>query len=509
MDTPAAPTPSPRPDPQGADHATLQGATSLFRFRPQRLTREDLGDDLRCRLVVDGSEPTSYPVVDVSRWGLAFRPEGDVRLIPGQDLDEFELLHRDDVVWRGTAQVVRQEDGSDPRVGVKLTSAPVDLEALLVRETVVEHRLSGLIEGHERTLELLPQRWIAEVGLLQQALHRVKEAVQEAEVAVGEDGWWHDEERCEAVVEAIYRRWEPTFRTHCLKLERMSAGFTPEQVQLGHGFAQRALMPILMDCPMHRRAYEKPLGYAGDYRLMELIQEPGLEGDTFFGRFLHHVGRSYTLAETVRQRSYLATAAVRKALRKDGPVRIASMACGPAVELRRAFQEHGRLQHPVDLVLIDQDEQALATAHREMQRVLTRRDDADLVTLHCLHFSIRQIVLPKRGAEQELVDEVLHDFDLVYSMGLYDYILQPLAQRVTAALWKTLGPGGRLFIGNLKRVADSSWMMEYGTEWNLIYRNDPEMRDLGARLDPPAPKITIRRDATRRCLFFDATKPSP
>ena len=54
-------------------------------------------------------------------------------------------------------------------------------------------------------------------------------------------------------------------------------------------------MPLLAACPMHRRAYEKPLGYAGDYRMMELCFAEEPLGDGLFGRFLIQIAQHYTL----------------------------------------------------------------------------------------------------------------------------------------------------------------------------------------------------------------------
>jgi hypothetical protein len=221
---------------------------------------------------------------------------------------------------------------------------------------------------------------------------------------------------------------------------------------------------------------------------------------------MHHAGRHYTLAETVRQRGKVAEATVREYLKLPRMTRIGSVACGPALELQRVFTDLPPRKHPVELLLIDQDEDALRACQEALMNVINKRSDAALITVHCLRFSVRQIVLPKRGEEQELVAKVLQGIDLIYSMGLYDYLLQPLARRVTTSLWNLLAPGGRVLVGNLKRVPDSSWMMEYGTEWNLIYRKADEMKDLISEADPKPASVKVRRDSTGMCLFLEATK---
>lgn len=505
---PSDATPAPQ---RGRDHADLQGAASRFRFRPDRLTDTDFGAEFRCRLQWNGQPVTTHRVLDLSRWGCAFEPErGAAPPVPGAEIPTVELIHRGETVWHGRGVSAYLEESPRPRVGVRLFAQPggggVDLEAIRVRESVVGQRLDGLLDLHDKAAAL-PKPWLAQVGMMAHLLQVAREAAEATEAMLRDKEAWREPEQSAKLCASIYAKWEPLFRRYCLQLEKMSQRFTPEQVLIGHDYAQRALMPLLTPCPMHRRAYEKPLGYAGDYRLMELIQDPTLEGDTLYGRFLHHVGRSYTLAETVRRRGEIASEAIRRVLRQDRPVRIASLACGPAIELQRVFADLPPRKHPVELVMIDQDEDALGRCHQRLLGILNARPDSEWITMSTLHFSIRQIILPKKGAEQDLVAKDLHSFDLVYSMGLFDYIQQKLARAITAALWKMLGSGGRLLIGNLVRVPDSSWMMEYGTEWNLIYRDRAQMLDLAADIEPkPARPAKVRADATRRCLFLDAVK---
>jgi hypothetical protein len=75
------------------------------------------------------------------------------------------------------------------------------------------------------------------------------------------------------------------------------------------------------------------------------------------------------------------------------------------------------------------------------------------------------------------------DYDLVYTAGLYDYIMtfpdQP--EKGTIALTKNLfalvKPGGALVIGNFNpnNPRDLRFGMEYINDWQLIYRTKEEM----------------------------------
>lgn len=76
-------------------------------------------------------------------------------------------------------------------------------------------------------------------------------------------------------------------------------------------------------------------------------------------------------------------------------------------------------------------------------------------------------------------------FDLIYSAGLYDYILtfddkRKGAIALTTNLFHLLKPGGRLLIGNFSpnNPLDLRFAMEYLYHWVLIYRDEKEMYSL-------------------------------
>jgi hypothetical protein len=99
----------------------------------------------------------------------------------------------------------------------------------------------------------------------------------------------------------------------------------------------------------------------------------------------------------------------------------------------------------------------------------------------------------------------LEGLDLAYSAGLYDYLPDAVAVRLTQLLFGRLRPGGRLLVGNLIEAPDSTWMMDYVCDWRLIYRTPESMLGLARRLSPAPARVGVMRDATDCCLFLDAT----
>jgi hypothetical protein len=387
-------------------------------------------------------------------------------------------------------------------MGGRFTSGVLDLAHFQLGATL-EGRMATLEEQRER----LPPAWraaVADVRLLLEDARGEVEAMGRMETI---DPLRRAEEEAH-LFGALLQRWGQAYYTALCDLHEMSRDFDDRAAVLGQSYATATIMPMLMACPFHRRTYEKPLGYAGDFRMMEYLYAEEPMGQDLFGRFLFTVAQNYVLARAVRGRELV----VREALRRvvvdtpgAGPVRILAVAAGPAMELRRWVAELAHLSRPVELILLDQDLLAHETAHRELTRLLLERHHGMLpVSVRCLHFSVRQLVSPQTEEEEEVVNHLLRGVDFVYSTGLYDYLPEPVAVRLTQRLHSLLRPGGRLMLGNLAESSDSTWLMDYVLDWRIIYRGDTDMLRLAAGLSPARAEVAC--DRTGRCLFLDLTR---
>jgi extracellular factor (EF) 3-hydroxypalmitic acid methyl ester biosynthesis protein len=485
-----------RPSSAPPRHEDLAGASgNAVRFRAARLTAAELPVSLFCRFVCDGVEIGPLAVLDLATTGFAARAPEDLALAPGSALESFELLVDERPIWKGEAVVVHENTES---IGARFVSGVLDLRHLRVGATI-DRRIAVL----EAQRTQLPAEWRAAVADLALLLKGARHEVDEFERAVPHDPLHRTEEEAE-LFDRLRSRWGAAYYQAVAALHEQSKSLDERAVQLAHGYASSTLMPILNACPMHRRAYEKPLGYAGDFRMMELYFARDLTGDTLFGRFLHSISQGYSLGLTVVAREALMREAARLAADGpgEGPARILSVAAGPALELRRLLRETPSFRRPLQLILLDQDEEALETADRRLQRLLVERSRERPVTVECLHFSVRQLLQPRTAAEVSVVRS-LENMDLVYSAGLYDYLPKPVAQRLTALLYSRLRPGGRLLVGNLTETPDSTWIMEYVLGWHLLYRTPETMLQLAEGLTPPPARASITRDSTGRSLFLD------
>jgi chemotaxis methyl-accepting protein methylase len=163
----------------------------------------------------------------------------------------------------------------------------------------------------------------------------------------------------------------------------------------------------------------------------------------------------------------------------ERPVRILSIAAGPAQEVYELLQERPSLAGRVEIVLFEQDRRALTFAYARLSRIVNQRW-RNQVKIVLLHDSIKRLlrgstVFPEAG-----------EYDMVYASGLCDYLQRNTWIRLCRTLYATLAPQGTLYVGNMAPDNPSRWVMELHLEWNLVHRERAELLELARAAAPRA-----------------------
>jgi len=503
------PHPLPRPVAVTADqirkYEDLDGADgrSVF-FRPQRYTAEDLAP-LRgtVTLTVDG-ERRELPLLDVSQSGVAVAWPA---ALPPPRRHRLPVVLRFDahVAFRGEARVgsVRERAGGT-MVGLSFEDFLLDVEELL--------ELRGVRAwADERGLGKLERPWGLEGGERFKSLAcELRLFLEDARVHL--DGLerelpWHvlqtDEHPARAALLASLRR---DFVAPVLRLSEQLDEAVRE-LSDGHGCAAakawslRQVHDFLMMAPCCHRARHKPFGYPGDYEVMNFIYTRQFEGASLFARAVGLTFTSTVAARAVRHRKDLVKRELLALLTRHAggrrPVRILSIAAGPAQELWELFGELDDLPVPVEVVLFEQDKNALTQAWRRLHSVVEARFPRQ-VTLTFLHDSIKRLL-----RDPQLFTP-FGQFDLVYSCGLFDYLAQRTATILTRRLAASTRPGGQLLVANMVDHP-TRWLMEHHLDWPLIYRTREELLEVGRQAVPTA-TVRLLEEESRANPFFELVK---
>ena len=212
--------------------------------------------------------------------------------------------------------------------------------------------------------------------------------------------------------------------------------------------------------PFTSHSVKRPRGYPGDallldwiYRDFRLLKQPApnTEASSLYREVI-----KMSAAEAVRwRRQRLADLIDETAARKPN-ARVLAVAAGHLREadLSVALQR-GRIG---EVVALDQDEESLAE--------VDRRYTASGMPVTTVKAPIRDVIAGRYKVS---------DFDLIYSAGLYDYLVDPIAEKLTTTLWQGLSPGGTLVVTNfLEGAKDRGWM-EAMMDWWLIFRTPDQI----------------------------------
>jgi len=277
----------------------------------------------------------------------------------------------------------------------------------------------------------------------------------------------------------------------------------PKQHYIHREFFQKRLHSCLLKSRLFSRSITKPLGYAGDYEMMNIIYRNAYEGDDLFSQVMNKVDCEGTAARAVRnRRSYLCRKLIRLVLdnTSNSDLKILSAACGPAHEFADMLKHfHGKaLPFKIRLIAMDQDVLALDDARNRLDAIVQGNPD---VSIHYEQDNIKRLIVEKGNGRN-----IYAGLDFVYSAGLFDYLSDRASNRLIHRLYGFLKPGGLLVVGNFGLYNPQKFIMEYGAEWFLIHRGEYEFKRLASDL-PGSPDISVEKEPEGVNLFLNVRKP--
>ncbi len=280
--------------------------------------------------------------------------------------------------------------------------------------------------------------------------------------------------------------------------EEVVAEVEEGEVSVHKSFARRELHPIMLCSPFLYRTYTKPLGYAGDYEMVNMMLRNPYEGSSAFAKLLNFALLNTAPVVAHRNRiDYLVEKLRFECARRvsRGKTRIFNLACGPAVEIQRFLRECEE-SDLAEIDLLDFNAETLDYTRERIQE--SRMSGGRETKVGYFQRSVHQLL---RAATQGGEDEFT-GYDIVYCAGLFDYLSQRVCKRLVELFCTMAKPGGMVIVTNVSDSNPSKAWMEYLVEWNLIYRGRKEMEDLVPE-KVPVKRTNISEDVTGVNLFLE------
>jgi extracellular factor (EF) 3-hydroxypalmitic acid methyl ester biosynthesis protein len=304
------------------------------------------------------------------------------------------------------------------------------------------------------------------------------------------------------LLEAILPRVSPVLDGLFERFEEACGDILPDTETEHRVYLRRILHPLLMSCPFMHRIFAKPLGYAGDYEMMNMIWRNGFEGESMFAMLLNRYIVNQAPGVSVRNRvDYMTRVLAEEATRaasQYGSARVLSIGYGPAREVQN-FLAHPA-SNQTEFVLLDFNDETL------------RHTRGRIETLSEGSARARSVEYVKKSAHYLLREDAQvssrsgEGYDLIYSSGLYDYLNDRMCIALNTQLFGLLRPGGMLVVTNFTPSNPIRGVMEFMFEWFLIHRDAPQMAGISpTNADPDDCRVYVEDTACN--AFLQARKP--
>lgn len=279
------------------------------------------------------------------------------------------------------------------------------------------------------------------------------------------------------------------FNTFCAALLEYRGALGSQWTEFaGKHFQNHPVRQLLHESPFARHAYAQPRGYAGDALTIDYIYgNVPLGGESALGRRLYEWEFDRPSPRAVRARRDLVAQRIDRVAERTSAPRILSVACG---HLREAQASAAVREGAIgEFFALDQDPASIDVIQSEQPRVQT------------VCSSVKALIARKLNWT---------DLDFAYSMGLYDYLPQPVAVRLTTRLFEMIRPGGSILVANFHKASPDAAAMEMYMRWWLIYRDESEVEALAGEIDPGAVQSkTVWRDAEGNVVYLELEKGDP
>ena len=217
-----------------------------------------------------------------------------------------------------------------------------------------------------------------------------------------------------------------------------------------------------------KRSFEKPRGYAGDYKTIEMFYNH-ISISNGVGYYFDEYVVSNTLATADIYRKNKMKELLKNFIENQNSdeLEILNLGCGSCREIKELFFNYSPSKN-IRFVCVDQDLEAI-----EFSKRLTDKLPPN-VTIEFLQKNIIDLI--KEYKDETNIKKPLGEKQLVYSIGLVDYFADNVLRLFVRFCLKNLAPGGRLIFAHKNRNRNKSFQApNWFCDWEFYKRDKREV----------------------------------
>jgi extracellular factor (EF) 3-hydroxypalmitic acid methyl ester biosynthesis protein len=448
-------------------------------------------------------------ILRLTRYAVTFETFGpEVVLRVSEAVEELRITGPNRTLYFGRAVVKSIADGGgvfvcevtlDETSWIDLTFDPSEFEQRKLR---AEFR--NFIGYWQKFYKIAPEFKVV-VADLESFLHELKLWLDQIELNLRSQSSGDRAEMERSVLQDICREILPNLGMLFERFENATPSIEPELQAAHAAYSKRVIHPSVLCAPFMYRTYRKPLGYAGDYEMVNMMTRDTFEGASVYAKVMNtfflntppvvaHQNRITQLTQMLIQET-------ERVSRSGRRIKILNLGCGPAMEIQK-FLSTSPLASQADFTLLDFNDETVAYTKGLLE---------DLVQQFSRRTSIRVL---KKSVAQLLKEQAkpvppfrFGEYDLVYCAGLFDYLADPICAKLVEVFYQMLAPRGLVTVTNVDVSNPAQGWMEYMVDWHLVYRNSNDMLGI---MPPTAPEdaINVFAEPSGVNIFAEVRKPA-
>jgi extracellular factor (EF) 3-hydroxypalmitic acid methyl ester biosynthesis protein len=437
-------------------------------------------------------------LLHLTRYSVAFEVYNPYSIVQlSEVLHDLVILRQDRPIYRGRAVIkTLVPTGALTIVSAALLDTWSDLHGLLAVDDI-RQETERFIQNWKHDYQLRPEYQLA-VNNLASFLEELSRWLGQAEAL------YADHTSLASVSEArlLDQVWPPLeTKLHELfeLFEAETRRISPQETPVHKAFAQRELHPLLLCDPFNHRIFTKPLGYAGDYQMVNMMLAPSGVGASTYAKVINRFTLSLAPAAAHRNRIDILEQTLRREARRTASaghgLRALNIGSGPAAEIQR-FIASDAASAGSELTVVDFNEETLEHAERRIAQAL--RSAGRTLQFGVAHQSIHELLKSAASGRSAVAGQ----YDFVYCAGLFDYLSERICRKLVRLFLEWTAPGGLVLVTNVHSRNPIRGYMEHVVEWYLEYRDEEQLR----RFVPEQMPCRLFTDATGVNLFLEIRK---
>lgn len=245
-----------------------------------------------------------------------------------------------------------------------------------------------------------------------------------------------------------------------------------------------------------KRAFEKPRGYPGDYRMLEIVYDNkpisknvGVYFDNYF------LKNPYAVAVRIRK-DHLREMLINFLNETDlNRVSILNIACGSCREIRELLPSL-KTKSSIIFNCLDWDEEALKFSQDTLLPIKPKNVELKFIKEDVMN------LIKNESTALSLVKQ-----DLIYSIGLIDYLPDRVLKKLIYALYQLLQKNGRLILTHKNREKTFPPIPpDWFCDWKFVSRNKDEVIKLFHDCEMSDFSLSLEADDFEHIYYFTITK---